>query len=115
MATLKAKAALLEKEAWGQLAASLAGSKTSGLWDLLQGVFGDLPKTKIERSPPSKRSHSAYDLSTSDSGSTVPISTPDITQPISPKISVVSSMDENSLHDSGIKPEYPLTCGKTTS
>ena len=30
-ATLKAKAALLEKETWGHLAASLAGSKTSGL------------------------------------------------------------------------------------
>ena len=33
-ANLEAKAALLEKEALGHPAASLAGSNTSGLWDL---------------------------------------------------------------------------------
>ena len=68
--------------------------------------FCDLSKTKIGSSPPSKRSCLADDLSTSGSSSTVPISIPNITQPVSPKISVIFSMDENSLHDSGIKPEY---------
>ena len=80
--------------------------------NLLEGCFCDLPETKIESSPSSKRSHPADDPSTSGSGSTVPISTPNITPPISPKISVILSLDENSLHDSGIKPEYLPTCEK---
>ena len=42
-ATLKTKAALLEEEAWGCFAASLAGSKTSSLWDILEDLFDEIP------------------------------------------------------------------------
>ena len=68
-ATLKAKAALLEKEAWGHLAGSLVGSKTSGLWDLLEDLFGKMSEAEEEKSPLSERSQSEDKSSTSGSGS----------------------------------------------
>ena len=39
LAMLKSKALLLEKEAWEHFAASLAGTRTSGLWDILEDLF----------------------------------------------------------------------------
>ena len=50
----KCKALLLEKEAWGHLSASLAGTKTSGVWDILEGLFMECSDSEEEESPPPK-------------------------------------------------------------
>ena len=58
-ATLKSKAALLEKEAWGCFTASLVGTKTSSLWDILEDVedvFDKIPEFEEEKGPPSRKS-----------------------------------------------------------
>ena len=67
-ATLKTKAALLEKGAWGHFAASLAGSRTSSLWELLEGLSGEVSDAKEEEGPPSKKSQPEGEPSTSGSG-----------------------------------------------
>ena len=74
-ATLKAKADLLEKEACGHLAASLAGSKTSDLWDVLEDLFTKMSEVGEEGSPPPKRSHSEDEPSARGLGSSVFTST----------------------------------------
>ena len=71
-ATLKAKAALPEKEALGHFAASLAESRTSGLCELLEDLFGEVSKAKEEEGPPSKKSQPEDKPSTSDSSPFVP-------------------------------------------
>ena len=109
-AILKAKTAQLEKEAWGHLVASLTESKTSDLWDLQEGIFGEISKTEGQRSPPPKRSHSEDEPPTRGSSPSLPTSISNITQPVSPKITVIFPMNESSLHDSGIKPEYLPVC-----
>ena len=106
-AILKAKAALLEKEAWGHLAASLAGSKTSGLWDLLEDLFGEISEAEEEGSPPPRRSCSEDQPSTSGLGPSLLTSTSTIPQPATSKTTVIFPMNKSSLHDSVIKPEYP--------
>ena len=111
-AILKAKAALFEKEACGCLAASLAGSKISGLWNLLEDLFGEMSKAEEEKSPPSKRSHSNDEPSTSRSGSPVLASISNIPQPVFTKSTVIFPMNKSSLHYSGIKPEYLPVCEK---
>ena len=105
-ATLKAKAALLKKEAWGQLAASLMGYKTSGLWDLLEDLFGKRSKAEAEKSPPSKKSYSEDETSTGGSCQSAFTSTSNIPHPVPTKTTVIFQMNKSSLHESGIKPEY---------
>ena len=99
-ATLKAKAA------WGHLAASLAGCKTSDLWHLLENLFNKMSEVGEERSPPPKRSHSEDQSSTSGLGLSVFTSTSNVQQPVSIKSTVIFLINKGSLHDSGIKPEY---------
>ena len=48
------KATLLEKEAWGCLVASVVGSKTSGLWDILEDLFDKIIEVEEEEGQPSK-------------------------------------------------------------
>ena len=50
--TLKMKAALLEKEAWGCFVTSVAGSKTSGPWDILGDLFDEIPEVERKKNPP---------------------------------------------------------------
>ena len=50
--------------------------------------------------------HSEDEPSTSGSGPSVLTSTPNIPQPVPNKPTVIFPMNESSLHDSGIKPEY---------
>ena len=104
--TLKAKATLLEKEAWGHLSASLVGCKTSGLWDLLEDLFHKMSEGGEEESPPSKRSHSEDKPSTSGLGQSVLTAASSILQPAPTKTIVIFLMNESSLHDSDLKPEY---------
>ena len=54
-AMLKSKALLLEKEAWGHLTASLAGTKSFGLWDILEDLFAECSESEKEESPPSEK------------------------------------------------------------
>ena len=54
---VKSKTLLLEKEAWGHFSASLAGTKTSGLWDILEGLFTECSDCEGEESPPPKKVH----------------------------------------------------------
>ena len=61
----KSKASLLEKEAWGYFTVSLVGTKTSGLWDILEDLFNECPETEEEEGPPSKKIHLEYEPSTS--------------------------------------------------
>ena len=104
--TLKAKAALLGKEAWGHLAASLVGSKTSALWDLLEDLFGKMSEAEEEESPPSKRNQSKDKPSTSCLAPSVLTSASTIPQPAPTKTTVIFPMKKSSLHSSGLKPEY---------
>ena len=57
-ATLKAKAAQLEKEAFHHchFAASQAGSRTFGLSEFLEDLFDEVSKVEEEDGPPSKKS-----------------------------------------------------------
>ena len=64
-AKLKCKASLLEKEAWGYFADSLAGTKTSGLWDILEDLFNECPETEEEEGAPFKKIHLEDEPSTS--------------------------------------------------
>ena len=61
-AMLKRKALLLEKEAWGNLAASLAGTRTTGLWDILEDLFAECSESEGEEGPPSKKIHQQENL-----------------------------------------------------
>ena len=63
-ATLKAKTALLEKEVWGHFATFLAGSRTSGLWEFLEDLFGEVSKAEEEEGPLSKKSQPEDETST---------------------------------------------------
>ena len=85
-ATLKAKAALLVKEAWDCIATSLVRSKTSYLWNLLEDLFGEMSEAEEEKSPPPKRNHFTDEPSTSWSGPSVLTSTSNIPQPVSTKV-----------------------------
>ena len=109
-ATLKAKAALLEKEAWGYFAASLAGWRTFGLWGLLEDLFGEISNTMEEDGLPSKKSHPEDEPSTSDSVPSAPADTPspDIPQSTLTEVKVIFPMNEGLLHDSGISQEHLL-------
>ena len=49
----KAKVALQEKEAWGCFADSLAGSRTSGLWEFLEDLFSEVSEAAEEEGPQS--------------------------------------------------------------
>ena len=71
MATHKAEAALLLKEACGHLTAYLVESKTYSLWNLFENLLGKTSASEEEKSPPSKRSHSKDDPSTSGLGPSV--------------------------------------------
>ena len=101
-ATFKAKAAQLEKEAWGHFAASLASSRTPGLWEFLGNLFGEVSKAEEEEGPPSKKSKPEDKSSTSASGS----SAPTLTDTPSTKAKVIFPINEGSIHDSGIAQEY---------
>ena len=65
-----------------------------------------MSETEEGGSPPPKRSHSEDEPSTSGSGPSILTSTSSISQPVPTKTTVIFLMNENSLHDSGIKPEY---------
>ena len=98
-AMLRSKALLLEKEAWGPLTACLAGTKTSGLWDILEDLFEECSGSEEEESAPSKKTHLEDEPSTSSGPST---STPSSV----PSINTIIPMNEGSLHDSGISLEF---------
>ena len=105
-ATLKAKTAPLERQAWGHLTAAMVESKTSGLWDLLEDPFCKMSEAEEEKSLPSKRSQSEDEPSKCGSGPSVLSSATTIQQPAPTKPTVIFPMNESSLHDSGIKSEY---------
>ena len=95
------KASLLEKEAWGCFVAFIAGSKTSGLWDILKDLFDEIPEVKEEEGPPSKKIPLEDKPSTSsDASDAKPSTTP------SPKIEIAFPINEGFLHNSGISQEY---------
>ena len=97
-ATLKSKSALLEKEAWGCFMASLVGTKTSSLWDVL---FDEIPEFEEEEGPPSKKIYLEDEPSTnSDPLDPKPSATP------LPKIEIIFPINEGSLHESGISQGY---------
>ena len=96
---LKSKALLLKKEPWECFAASLAGMKSSGLWDILEDLFAECSESKEEEGPPSKKIHQENELSTSSDPSK---STP----PTAPSSKISISINEESLHDSGISQEF---------
>ena len=100
-ATLKMKADLLEKEAWGCFAASMAGSKTSNLWDILEDLFGENPEVEEEEDPPSKKVWLEDEPFTSSD----PLDTKFPTTP-SPKVEIIFPLNEGFLHDPGISQEY---------
>ena len=87
---------------------SLAGSRTSGLWDLLEDLFGEISDTEEEGDPPFKRSWEEDKPSTSDSGPSAPADTPipDITKSALTKVNAIFPMNKGLLHDSGIRPEH---------
>ena len=104
-AMLKSKASPLEKEAWGHFVVSLAGTKTSSLWDILGDLFNECPETEEEGSPPSKKIH----LEDEPSSSPVLSAPKTHTLPLS-KIDVAFPINEGSLHDSGISQEFLPIC-----
>ena len=98
---LKSKASLLEKEAWGYFTASLAGTKTSGLWDILEDLFDECPETEEEEGPPSKKIHLEDEpFTSSDPLNSKPPTTP------SSEIEIIFPIKESSIHDSGISQEF---------
>ena len=88
-------------QAWGCFVASLAGSKTSSLWDILEDLFDEIPEVEEEEGPPSKKIHLEDEPSTSSDPSDPKLSTTP-----SPKIEIIFPINEGSLHDSGISQEY---------
>ena len=101
LAILKSKALLLEKETWGHLTPSLAGTKTSGLWDILEDLFMECSDSEEEERPPSNKTHQEDEPSTSSGPSK---STPSS----APSFNMIIPMSEGSLHDSGISLECLL-------
>ena len=99
LAMLKRKALLLEKAAWGCLTVSLAGTKTSGLWDILEDLFVDSSKSEEEEGPPSKKICQTDEPSTCSEPSKSTTST-------APSSDIIIPMSEGSLHDSGISQEF---------
>ena len=95
LAMLNSKALLLEKEAWGCLAASLAGTKTSGLWDILEDLFAECSESEEEEGPPSEKICQEDEPSTSSE----PLKSTPSTAPSS---NIVILMNEGPLHNSGI-------------
>ena len=102
---LKSKASLLEREAWGYFTASLAGTKTYGLWDILEYLFDESPETEEEEGPPCRKIHLEDEPSTSsDPSDSKPPTIP------SSKIEIAFPINEGSLHDSGISQEFLPIC-----
>ena len=64
-ATLQSKAALLKEEAWECFMAFLAGTKISGLWDILEDLADEIPEFEYEEGPPCKKFHLEDEPSTS--------------------------------------------------
>ena len=95
---LKSKALLLEKEAWGCFTASLAGTKTSGLWDILEDLFAECSESK-EEGLPSKKICQEDETSTSSD----PLK---FTSSTAPSSNIVIPMSESSPHDSGRSQEF---------
>ena len=77
-----------------------------GFVGLLDDLFGEMSEAEKEGSPLSKRSQSEDEPSTSGSGPSVLNSTSTIPQPAPTKTTVIFLMNESSLPNSGIKPEY---------
>ena len=98
---LKSKASLLEEEAWGYFVASLAGTKSSALWDILEDLFNELPEAEDEEGPPSMKIHMEDESSTSYD----PLD-PKLPTTTSSKIKIAFHINEGSIHDSGISQEF---------
>ena len=91
-AMLKSKALLLEKEALGCFAAFLEGTKTSGLWDILEKIYlWSALNAKRKKVHPLKR---YIRIASYDPFKSTPATVP------SSKIAV--PINEGSLHDLGI-------------
>ena len=97
----KSEASLLEKEAWEHIAVSLAGTKTSSLWDILEDSFDEHPETEEEEGPPSKKIHFEDEPSTSSD-----LSAPKPHTILSSKIKVAFPINEGSFYDSGLSQEF---------
>ena len=100
-AIIKAKTAQLEKEAWGNFAASLPGSRTYHLWEFLEDLFGEVSAVEEEEGPPSKKSQPEDEPSTSAFGSSAPTLTDTLLASLK-----FFPMNDGSLLDSGITQEY---------
>ena len=100
-AMLKSKASLLGKESWGHFVASLVGTKTSGLCDILEDFFDECPETEEEEGQPSKKIYLEDEPSTSsDPSAPKPPTIP------SSKIEVTFPINEGSLQESGISHKF---------
>ena len=71
-ATLRAKAALLQEEARGHFAASLAVLQTSVLWELLEDLFVKFLRLRKKRVYPPKKSQAEDKPSSNASGPSAP-------------------------------------------
>ena len=100
---LKNKGSHLEKETLGCFAASLAGTKTSDLWDILEDLFMKHFESGKEEGPPSKKICQEEEPPTSFNPSK---STP----PTAPSSEIAIPINEGSLHDSGISQEFLPIC-----
>ena len=82
--------------------ASLVGTKTSSLWDILEGLFAETPEVEEEEEgPPSNKVWLEDEPSTSSDHLELKLPTTP-----SPKIEITFPINEGSLHDSGISQEY---------
>ena len=88
-------------QVWECFAAFLAGSITSGLWDILEDLFDELPEFEREEGPPSKYIHLEDEPSTSSD----PLD-PKLPTTPSCKIEITFPKNEGSLHDSGISQDF---------